>query len=379
MHLYDRGIYRKSINSIKPQKLEKGMRGKNTIIINGKAYDAVTGQPAKAEPIALQAEVTDVSNLSEKNVQSSFGKKVINDFGPTATRRTTPVRTKPMLKKATPKVERKTHAATVMHRTPDRSRTLHRQATKRPEAYTAPLSVEQNTHARSPMISKFAPHPVTSKPKQSIQPAKMAEYKPSASAVAPVQQKKELQKTDSRSLKEQLIKERLEEAGKNKEQAPRGIQRFIAKKPRAMHVATMCLALMMLGGYLTYINMPNLSVRVASARSGVEANFPEYRPDGYHFSGPVAYSPGEVILKFKSNTSDQGYIVKQRASNWDSQAVLDNFVSQESNSYLTYSERGLTIYTYSNKAAWVNGGVLYTIDGDAPLSSEQVLRIAGSL
>ncbi len=182
----------------------------------------------------------------------------------------------------------------------------------------------------------------------------------------------------SKTLKEQLIKERLSEAGNDAAHKPRGIKNLV-KNARAKHVLTMCSALILIGAYFTYINMPNLSVRVASTRAGVAASYPEYRPDGYSFAGPVAYSPGEVTLKFKSNTNSQGFDVKQRTSNWDSQAVLDNVVAKESDSYLTYSEQGLTVYTYGKKAAWVNGGVLYTIDGDAPLSSEQILRIAASL
>jgi hypothetical protein len=60
--------------------------------------------------------------------------------------------------------------------------------------------------------------------------------------------------------------------------------------------------------------------------------------------------------------------------------VLDNYVKEKAgDNYITYNERGLTIYTYNSNAAWVNNGVLYTIDGDAPLSSDQIRRIATSL
>ena len=59
--------------------------------------------------------------------------------------------------------------------------------------------------------------------------------------------------------------------------------------------------------------------------------------------------------------------------------MLDNFVTKKTGTYLTYQERGLTIYSFGDQAAWVNGGLLYTIDGDAPLSSEQLLNIAASM
>ena len=120
-------------------------------------------------------------------------------------------------------------------------------------------------------------------------------------------------------------------------------------------------------------------MRVAATRAGISANYPNYQPDGYHFAGPITYQPGEVTIDFKSNTNDNGFAIKQKASNWDSQAVLDNYVNKQTGTYLTYQERGLTIYSFGNRAAWVNGGLLYTIDGDAPLNSDQLLRIATSM
>ena len=85
-------------------------------------------------------------------------------------------------------------------------------------------------------------------------------------------------------------------------------------------------------------------------------------------------------MKFAANGGPQNYTVTQTKSSWDSTAVLDNYVTPRAGvSYIPYTERGLTIYTYGNNAAWVNGGILYTIEGNAPLSSEQIRHIATSL
>ena len=40
---------------------------------------------------------------------------------------------------------------------------------------------------------------------------------------------------------------------------------------------------------------------------------------------------------------------------------------------------GLTIYSYGTHAAWVNAGILYTVDGNAELAPEQIQKIAASL
>ena len=109
--------------------------------------------------------------------------------------------------------------------------------------------------------------------------------------------------------------------------------------------------------------MPSLSVRVAAAQAGVNATYPEYRPDGYGMSGAVAYSEGQVSMKFASNGGSENFTINQSKSNWDSSAVLDNYVKQKAgDNYITYNERGLTVYTYGSNAAWVNNGVLYTIE-----------------
>lgn len=120
-------------------------------------------------------------------------------------------------------------------------------------------------------------------------------------------------------------------------------------------------------------------MRVAASNAGINASFPGYKPDGYSLNGPITYAPGEVDINYRSNTSDGNFTLTQKSSNWDSQGVLDNYVRKQTSTYLTFQQRGVTVYTFANKAAWTNGGLLYTIDGDANLSSDQILRLATSL
>lgn len=139
-------------------------------------------------------------------------------------------------------------------------------------------------------------------------------------------------------------------------------------------------ALILFAGYLTYLNVPNLSVRVAAAQAGIDASYPGYRPDGYKLNGPVAFSDGEVRMLFAANTGSSEFTLSQARSNWDSNALLENYVKDKSEGdYITSQERGITVYSYDGKAAWVSGGILYTIDGDAPLSPQQIRKIATSV
>ncbi len=327
------------------------MRAKNTIVINGKVYDAVTGLPAGA-PDAIEVKV-----VSKPAAHAATSGKSM-DVAPTTTRGA---------------------KAKGVHARPQRSQTLRRDLIKHPaqaqkhqvHQKPAPGSIE-----RSPQISRFAPHPqaLPAKPTHHVVPAHhTATHAPVHHVKTPA--------LSSRELKEKLISERLaaiQDTHSPKEhKAPK--KGFFAHAPRVSSVVAACFAIVLVGGYLTYVNMPSLSMHVAAVNAGVNATFPDYRPDGYRFNGPIAYNNGEVSLKFASTTNNSGYTINQKNSNWDSQAVLDNYVARKAKDYLTYSEQGLTIYTFNGEAAWVNGGVFYTIEGDAPLSSDQVLRIVGSM
>ncbi len=264
-----------------------------------------------------------------------------------------------------------------IHQSTQKSQTLNRRlvrqkitVTSTPPVQKSPLVTKFARQTTPPQIARIvsdfgpASHPMVAKITQQQQAAQSAVHQ------AP---------KPSQVIKQEAISQALQQAPSHNhaQKAPKRVKKI----RRFASVGSISLALLLLGGYFTYLNMPSLSVRVAAAQAGVNAGYPEYRPDGYSLSGPVAYSQGQVSMKFASNGgSDQNFTINQSKSNWDSTAVLDNYVKEKAgDKYITYSERGLTIYTYNSNAAWVNGGVLYTINGDAPLSSDQIRRIATSL
>ena len=156
--------------------------------------------------------------------------------------------------------------------------------------------------------------------------------------------------------------------------------RLRQKRPRLVPAAITTVFVLAVGGYVAYQNVPNMALRVAASRAGFNASLPGYSPSGFGFAGPVAYSEGFVELEYTSNSDDRSFRLVQRESSWDSQSLLDNFVTAESDDYLTFQERGLTVYIYdTSNATWVDGGIWYTVEGNSLLSSEQLLKIAGSL
>lgn len=325
------------------------MSEKHTITINGRQYDAVTGLALDgiAKPVA-----TPVAAAAKTTATASHH----------------------------------------VHRSTQRSQTLNRQTIQKPVAKTQPTLQKRAPQqiARSQSISKFAPHPTIKKqPRMSdiapaaVHPAVAKAHaaraaqvqKPTTRHIQPVQQ---AQPKPSQVIKNEAISAALEKAPLKHKEAKK--KSLLARHPRLLNIASASLALVLLGGYFTYINLPSLSVRVAAAQAGINASYPEYHPDGYSLSGAVAYKEGEVSMKFAANGGPQNFTITQTKSSYDSEAVLDNYVKPKvGENYIPFTERGLKIYAYGGNAAWINGGILYTIDGDAPLSNSQIGNIAKSL
>lgn len=309
-----------------------------TITINGTVYDAHTGLPIENSTEAVShAETSEVSH------------------------------------------PHRNHPAHTMHQKTQKSHILNRQVVKS----SAPV-MPNHTHQvvqRSPHITKFAPHP-SGTPKAPQRSMDISAVKHPMVQKAHDQMARPVEarpaSKPSQVIKQEAISEALQKApshkANTKEHAPK------RKFSRMASLASASLALLLLAGYFAYINMPHLSIRVAAAQAGINASYPEYRPDGYSLAGPIAYGEGEVDMKFASNSGPQNFSIKQTKTSWDSSAVQENYVKDKwGNDYMPYSEHGLTIYAHDGNAVWVNGGILYTIEGDAPLSASQIRSIATSL
>lgn len=136
-------------------------------------------------------------------------------------------------------------------------------------------------------------------------------------------------------------------------------------------------AFVVLGGFIAYMNMPNIEMRVASMKAGFHAQLPAYAPTGYAMDGGIKAQRGVVAATYRSGSS--AYTLQQQSSDWDSQTLYDNVVAMSSEKEETVSAQGRTVYIYGDSAAWVNGGVLYNVKTDGNLSSQEILSIATSM
>lgn len=355
------------------------MNSNNYVIINNRAYDPVTGlpvdgvniqptiepaaEPAKTKPAAIRGVATPImhrplehsATLSRRYVKKptvisplqAEAEANAPQYSPMTLNQLTTKKAEP-IQKFTPKKSAVTKARA--DRPAERHPMTHR-ATGRTLDVMAPRRQRANIHKKLDIQAKLAP--VAAKPtvKKELKPAHV--------------------------LKNEAIY-----AAMNKEVTEKKSRRTKTKKTnrwaRFTTLAGASLAVIMLAGYFTYLNMPNLSIKMAAVQSGVNAKYPGYRPDGYALSGPISFKNGEVSMQFAYAGGDKDFTIKQEKSSWDSSAVKQ-YVDKKSQDITTTVANGLTIYTYGSNAAWVNGGVLYTLEGDAPLSSDQIQRIATSM
>lgn len=355
----------------------------NYVIINNRAYDPVTGLPV--DGVDVQSIVSQPAPVVAKVEQTNRGLNM-------------------------PKI----------HRTAQHSQTLSRRYVKKPltlepiggessqesmVAAYSPMSLQQFTVQKAETVQKFTPVKQAQSPEQKradmpsqIHPLTQRATNKSLDIAAPqrkranMQQKQSLgtrvHQTESPSQPKELksapvLKNEAILEAMNREMAP--AKKTRAKKQRSsgrwarfISLSTASLAIVMLAGYFTYLNMPNLSLRMAAIQSGIDAKYPGYSPDGYALSGPITFKDGEVSMRFAYADNVRDFTLTQQRSSWDSTAVRQYVDSQSQNAATTQID-GLTIYTYEGNAAWVNGGILYTLKGDAPLSSEQIQRIATSI
>ena len=343
------------------------------VIINGRAYSPVTGLPVEEVATTSAEHVAPIQVQTHKTVKQ----------------RGTAVGS--------------LHKANTQHAT-----TLNRRHVKQPQAKPLASRVKKTSHSidtpQHVAVRRFSTkpvaQPVTSSTARTIdRPAEQhpvvrrAAAQPIAVKQPRAQRLAQTQAVTSQTpLQKQSTNLALKPASVLKNEAiSEALAREIAPQPsrrqkkqrrsvgRWVSLASTGVAVMLLGGYFTYLSMPNISVRVAAVQSGIDAKYPGYAPNGYSLRGPIAFKDGEVTMKFAYVGSDLQYTVRQEKSSWDSSAVKEYITEKSGTAPATTTVDGLTLYTSGAETSWVNGGILYRIEGDAVLSGEQIRKIATSM
>jgi hypothetical protein len=321
------------------------VKQEKTTLINGQHYDSVTGlpvaEPKIKQPVSKAQELHGTATRSKTLRRSSVKKSTPSAATATA------ARPKPSLSAdITPRKRPSTPAAKVA----------------RPEAIKKFTTSATAPNASKDIAARTHPH------------ALKAQQRRTQAKKAPVVAKPTV--PTSREIKEAEIAKAIAATPKPAKRQKRTERQRHAKLVRIATIVTIAMAIIVAA---VWINLPTLSVKIASMQSGITARFPHFRPDGYTLKLPVVANDNKVTMTFDSNQNASAFTLTQEKSSWDSQAVRASVEKQSKGQFLTTNDRGLTVYTFNGNAAWVNAGTLYTISGGSHLSNDTILRIANSL
>lgn len=365
------------------------MASRTTIEINGKLYDAVTGEPLNVPKNTTKAKPETKPSLQNRRFIDGVQKpanKANHLKAPAKKSSAKPAATTVTAKTvSTAKTKKSSRtAAPSMKRQPKKSQTLHRRSVNRPEKKVAPPAAK-NTEKKTKRES--TPQIERKVDDSRLDKARSVQRSSSISRFATEEKKREVKKETPKRPVPQLhhhvtaAREVHHQQQIDKRHHGNMATRKAAKpKRRLAGAGTTVLVAILLVGYVTYLNVPSISMKVAGHRAGFAASLPK-APAGYSLNGPITSSSGLVTVDFKSNTDQRYFALRQQPSNWDSQALLENEVIKNHDDYVTYQDRGLTIYVYDgSNASWINGGKLFTLKSDnAQLTVDQILSIAGSM
>ena len=337
---------------------------KKTVTVNGKIYDAMTGRLVDSSGGDLTPNNTSSAVHASTQKSSTLNRRYIKKVSVTPLKKIQTTEQKIALEQL-----RQRRAMAIKMNEEARQRIL----SSHKKGVITPIT--------SPVNDKTSPIPAEVPTKSVDYGTKVPEKVQLANRMM-AQKKAEVRHLTAGELKDRAIRDAFDRAAdmniateehhKKKRSRSRVSRRFVS-------AFSMTMAIALLAGYLVYINMPNISIKVAAMRAGIDASYPSYQPSGYTLKGMVTFKNGGVEMEFAS--SGDAYVLAQSKSSWDSSALLSNYVKPNwGGNYTITKDHGLIIYLNERDgdAAWVSGGILYVIDGNE-LTSEQIRGIATSL
>ncbi len=334
--------------------------GKQHIIeLNGKRYDAVSGN--------VITDNNQASGPSHKSPRRKAGRSIDGFMSPSGPQPKTAVRS-------------------IVHHSVEKSKTLMRKSVAKPTAATMnvtkkiieigqqSVSPQRSQRAKNTKQSQLVKHfgemsgVQTIKPKLAAVSSKAVASMPAALVSLPRNFSMALSKAETHK-QPKIAKKRWHHK----------LAKRLKVSSKVINTTALILAVITIGGYFTYMNLPNLNMRLAAARANVHASLPSYKPSGFHLASNISIKPGQVTINYDSNSDKRNFAITQTASGWNSESLKDNYLADKTN-LQSIQDQGKTVYIYNdNSATWVDGGVWYRIEGNSQLGSDQLQKIAHSL
>jgi hypothetical protein len=363
---------------------------KNIIVLNGKHYDPATGVV--------------VANTAKK-LSSSSQPRLVDSFVRSGAPLPHSSKTKPIAKPRKPM----RLAAKSISQKPQSAQTLMRHVVKKPSGLAGPvikahISTDSGeaiiVHTSAISLHKASTHTVDvnrMERAQQVQKASAirrftasdhASYTVPSPAISVVPKSPALFGAPARptgiasvqptSPSKQLFEKALADS-RSHEQEYTGPLSTKSRRRQHVSIAGLVIVGVAMAAFVVYLNVPNLTMSVASARAGFHATIPGYLPSGYS-TKRVDYSTGTVTTQYQSNSDSRHFSIVQKESDWDSSALVTNYITASNQDYQTYQIDGRSVYITGNgDATWVDGGVWFMVQSDSNLPVRQLLDIARGL
>lgn len=363
---------------------------KNYIILNGKRYNAVTGEliapntPVKAPSITAapkpkkdRSHHSSVTKLTPHKPKKSTTLMRHAVKKPSA-KNAAPIKTvypvaRPANSAITPKKLAHAVDASKIHRATQvqKSTKVHRfGAAPKMKAQVQPL-----TPKPAPKAGHHTTTPTPAPKRAATTPSRAPSTTPYVASRAPIEAKK---KRASAQIKKQHLLEQALKNAVSHEQPEHIVKKLSAPKRRLLSSFAVLGAVLVIGSFVMYLNRSSVELQVASVRAGFQASAPA-APVGYERQAASAQD-GKVAISFVSPQTNNHFTLTQESSGWDSQTLFDSIIASENTNYQAIQSHGRTIYVYDgDKAAWVDGGILYKVSGNAQLDSDQIISLATSM
>lgn len=376
----------------------------NTIILNGKRYDAVTGdllgdtpspQPAHKQPATTKKPAVRAATVAAPAAKTTVPSMPVNSnqfmdivrpsrqpashLKPRQTSRSAAL-ARHAVKKPAPSLKRRVTAqqrTDVLTKQPSievkPKLSSYQLDPKRVErSKQIPRHEEVRRHAQQEKLLPPAAPSNTAKPQNSStlfnQPALEAVPIPDQPSRVP-------QKDRSEDIFEQALRR-----ANSHEQKPLSRRQAKRRKSdfgkRVLSFSAASFAILLVVGFFAWQQKAAITMRYAAHKAGVEASLPDYKPAGFSV-GKFSYSPGMVAVSY---TGQEGnFSVIERSSNWDSASLRKSFVATRTEDYQVISAAGRTIFTFDNNATWVDNGIWYQINSSGELSTNELVQLAVSM
>lgn len=376
-------------------------KSRNIIEINGKRYDAVTGQllgnAITKKPASTGKAINDVVRSAHKPLietgtkasTKQLQRKIKADVVRVQPAKPAPVR------KVSPRQAHHLNA-----HTPEKTHTLarmgvHKPAPSNPKAlvrvhapvdsvfvlskqkptkFTHKVDSDRLSRAKSATPNNLVHHFNTSETgeKHRYTAVSLPSHKTNSST-QPVSL---TSTTDGFSAKpHQNQFERAIQLARSHEQPPVPLKRHYPKKHHWLVVSIISLMILAIGGFLVIQNLYTIDIGLASMHADFTAKLPGYQPTGFSLIGHIQATYDQVILTYHTHTDSRNYSISQQVSNWDNQ-TLKSFIDSTGQPIQSWQKLGITFYKYGSHLTWVSGGVWYLITDHANLSNQQLLNIA---